>query len=289
MTINKPSRVDKILFENEIFYIKRDDLLSEDFSGNKARKFDYFLHNPLPENIKKILSYGSNQSNAMYSLSVLAKKLNLEFIYVCHHEPNFLKQNPIGNYKNALQNNMKLIVHEDVEQQCHELQDENTLFIKEGGAVKEAEFGIKKLAFELKQWAGEKNYDIFLPSGTGTTALYLQKHLDFKVFTCPCVGDEKYLKKQFLQLEEENHPIILNPPKKYHFGKVKIELFEMYQKLLHESKIEFDLLYDPVGWISLLSNKKAFKNPIIYIHQGGILGNASQIKRYKFKFFKHQS
>ncbi len=278
------SRIDKINFEGEVFYIKRDDLLSVDFSGNKARKFDYFLSHP-PKGVTKILSYGSNQSNAMYSLSVLAKKLGLEFIYICHHVGDFLAQNPIGNYKYALQNDMKLIIDENPEQKCLELKDEKTLYIKEGGAIKEASFGIKKLADELKGWVGDKRYDIFLPSGTGTTALYLQQYLDLKVFTCPCVGDEKYLKKQFDILEPKKHPIILNPLKKYHFGKIKKELYGIYEKILRETKIEFDLLYDPVGWITLLDNKSAFKNPIIYIHQGGVLGNASLIERYKYKGF----
>ncbi len=286
MITSKSSRIDEIFFENQRYFIKRDDLLSHDFSGNKARKFAYFLTNP-PSQKQKILSYGSNQSNAMYSLSVMAKKLGLEFIYVCNHVPNFLKQNPVGNYKNALKNGMRLIENENPELKCQELNDEKTLYIKEGGAVKEAEFGIKKLADEIKQWAGDKTYDMFLPSGTGTTALYLQKHLDFKVFTVPCVGDEKYLKKQFNELEVKNHPTILNPPKKYHFGKPKKELFDIYKKLLKEANIEFDLLYDPVGWLTMLENRPAFKNQIIYIHQGGILGNESLMQRYEFKNLDH--
>ena len=41
--INTP--VDKITFRNQSFLLKRDDLLHEDFSGNKARKFYYFFKN----------------------------------------------------------------------------------------------------------------------------------------------------------------------------------------------------------------------------------------------------
>ncbi len=282
MSIFKPSRVDGVIFGGEKYFIKRDDLLSHDFSGNKARKFEYFLANP-PKSIKSIISYGSNQSNAMYSLSVLAKKLGVEFIYVTHHVSEFLKQNPTGNYLAALENGMKLLLADNPEQKCLELVDEQNLYIKEGGAIKEARFGIKNLADEIKRWAKDKKYDIFLPSGTGTTALYLQQHLDFNVFTTPCVGDESYLKQQFNELEKTKHPIILNPPKKYHFGKIKKELYDIYKDLLNQTDIEFDLLYDSVGWLTLLSNKSVFKHPIIYIHQGGILGNASLLQRYKHK------
>jgi len=93
-----PSPFEKHYFRDEIFYIKRDDLLDVDFSGNKARKFEYFLVNDFPK-IKQIVGFGSNQSNAMYSLSVLAKMKGWKFIYFCDHIPLFLKQNPVGNYK----------------------------------------------------------------------------------------------------------------------------------------------------------------------------------------------
>ena len=78
--INSP--VEQITFKNHNFYIKRDDLLHTDFSGNKARKFYYFFENNFP-NITKVISHGSNQSNAMYSLSVLCKlkKLGIQILY----------------------------------------------------------------------------------------------------------------------------------------------------------------------------------------------------------------
>ena len=52
-----------------------------EFNGNKARKLEYFLHAGLG-GIKRVVSYGSSQSNAMYSLSVFAKMKGLEFHYV---------------------------------------------------------------------------------------------------------------------------------------------------------------------------------------------------------------
>ena len=41
--INSPLELHTL--RNRKIYIKRDDLLDEDFSGNKARKFYYFLVN----------------------------------------------------------------------------------------------------------------------------------------------------------------------------------------------------------------------------------------------------
>lgn len=280
------SPIEKINFNNQEYFVKRDDLLNPNFSGNKARKFYYYLINDFP-NIKKVISHGSSQSNAMYSLSVLCKLKNWQFDYYVDHTASFLKENPIGNYKYALENGMNII-----EGILPDSFDEETLFISEGGAVREASLGIEILAKEIKKWAEEnniKNLKIFLPSGTGTTALYLQKFLPFEILTCACVGNDEYLKKQFEELEKNNLPTIVEMGKKYHFGKLYKEFYDIHRELLKQTNIEFDLLYDSLGWIcfekyiSSLKNKE--KNYIfLYIHQGGIIGNFSMIERYKHKY-----
>lgn len=278
------SPTEELTFNGQKYFIKRDDLLHPNFSGNKARKFYFYLKNNFPK-IKKVISHGSAQSNAMYSLSVLCKIKNLEFDYYVDHIATFLKKNPIGNYKNALENGMNI-----KEQSLPLSFKEEELFIKEGGALIEASFGIKILAEEIKLWAKQKeikNLKIFLPSGTGTTALYLQKYIDFEVLTCACVGDEDYLKKQFNMLEKENHPKILQRPKKYHFGKLYKEFYDIHNELLKQTNIEFDLLYDSLGWICLNNYLKEIKNidfSILYIHQGGVLGNISMKERYRYKY-----
>jgi 1-aminocyclopropane-1-carboxylate deaminase/D-cysteine desulfhydrase-like pyridoxal-dependent ACC family enzyme len=175
---------------------------------------------------------------------------------------------------------------------------EEILFIQEGGRQKEAEYGIRLLAQEIIYWQdkqGIKELNIFLPSGTGTTALYLQKNLSIissathflsEVYTCACVGDSRYLKKQFLMLESDNryHPQILSLDKKYHFGKLYRENYEIWLKLQQQTGVTFDLLYDPLGWRTLLAYPELFLKPTLYIHQGGLLGNESMLPRYERKY-----
>jgi len=282
------SPIEKITFNDTIFLIKRDDLLHKEFSGNKARKFYYYFKNNF-SHIDTIISHGSNQSNAMYSLSVLAKLKGWNFIYYTHHIPSFLEQNPQGNYKYALQNGMKIIIDKNFDYSQLKIKN-SQLFISEGGAIKEAEFGLEILANEIKTYQKQnciKNLKVFLPSGTGTTALFLQKFLDSEVLTCPCVGDKEYLKKQFLELQSDEtlHPTIIEPPKKYHFGKLYKENYCLWQELKKQTNIEFDLLYDPIGWNTLLHSTLNIKNStLLYIHQGGIIGNTTMIKRYLYKY-----
>ncbi len=285
----KASPTDSISVEGHSFYLKRDDLLHPDFSGNKARKFHYFLENDFPD-IRKIVSYGSAQSNAMYSLSVLAKMKGCEFEYFVDHVAEYLKENPHGNYKAALDNGMQIHVGRDVPTLT-----KNILHIEEGGRQKEAEFGIKILAQEIMDWQREQGIEdlnVFLPSGTGATALFLQKSFVGvriprpTVFTCPCVGDNTYLKKQFSELEKEEkyHPVILSLNKKHHFGKLYKDNYEIWLKLQQQTGVVFDLLYDPLGWRTLLAHPEVFEKPTLYIHQGGVLGNESMLPRYERKY-----
>nr|WP_314998801.1 1-aminocyclopropane-1-carboxylate deaminase [uncultured Campylobacter sp.] len=326
-----------------------------EFNGNKARKLEYFLNAGIG-GIKRIVSYGSSQSNAMYSLSVFAKIKGLEFHYIVSNLNSNLAANPIGNFKFSLKNGMKVYVDKDrrvraralayelaglkeseicggetanLTDNCSENElnlkdagglnlskfDEqaelagvnsiecishkssnlpaaqdcfigDSLFINEGVWQPQAEVGFISQARQIERWADAegKTVDIFLPSGTGTSAAFLAKHVKFDVYTCPCVGDASYLKSEIEALTPNSKARILQPPKKYHFGDLKPELYQIWCDVCEQTGIEFELIYDPVGFLTMMANLGAFKNEILYIHQGGALGNISQKLRYERKF-----
>jgi 1-aminocyclopropane-1-carboxylate deaminase/D-cysteine desulfhydrase-like pyridoxal-dependent ACC family enzyme len=95
-----------------------------------------------------------------------------------------------------------------------------------------------------------------------------------------------YLQKQFAMLEPngQSHPRILDLPRKYHFGKLYREFYEIWIELRHETGVEFDLLYDPKGWMTLMAHRDQLSEDVMYIHQGGILGNDSMLPRYTRKY-----
>ena len=290
-----PSPVKRIRFEGREYFLKRDDLIHPDFSGNKARKFYHWLEGEFPD-IRKVVSRGSVQSNAMYSLSVLAKMREWEFEYFVDHIPSRLRKNPIGNYRAALENGT--VFRKKTELKKKEWGEE-VLFVEEGGRQPEAEEGIWLLAQEIFDWqkeVGIGNLTVFFPSGTGTTALYLQKSLHFltrhsslttKVVTTPCVGDARYLCRQFAMLESDEKlwPTVLDTRKKYHFGKLYREFYRLWLELYRQTGVEFDLLYDPKGWLTLFETKvHESEEEILYLHQGGLKGNESMLPRYQRKY-----
>ncbi|HAS6347695.1 1-aminocyclopropane-1-carboxylate deaminase/D-cysteine desulfhydrase [Vibrio sp. IRLE0018] len=285
-------------YAGHTFYLKRDDLLHSHFTGNKARKFMQLLCMDLPH-VNTLISYGSAQANSLYSLAALAriKKWQLEF-YV-DHLPEWLIERPQGNYRGALELGAKIIEVSKLAPTFHPRDyidhvrkpDPHCYVVPEGGRFALAEEGIKQLALELLAWSRfepKQQFAVALPSGTGTTALYLHKYLkphNIDVVTCACVGGDEYLTSQFAELGEPDHPTILTPTNKHHFGKLYQADYEIWQSLLKQTDIEFDLLYDPLMWRCLLPWLEQHPDKtLLYVHQGGLLGNESMLPRYQRKF-----
>lgn len=281
-----PTSIDEITIDGRRFFIKRDDLVDPHLSGNKFRKLHKLLETP-KENINKIISYGGTQSNAMLAIAKMCFLKQWEFYYYTKPLPSTQKQQKSGNFFEAVKLGMKHIEieHERYKDEISSLRfnlDSKTYIVDQGGAVGDAEEGLKVLADEIK---GQNNVpkSLATPSGTGTTALFLAKTLpEYKVYTTPCVGDEEYLKTQMLALVDHlpENLIILKPKKKYHFAKLYPNFLDIYNKLL-DVGIEFDLLYAPGMWEALLEQTN---EEILYIHSGGVCGNISMLERYRKKF-----
>ena len=292
LELKLPTKVEEIVVDGGRYFLKRDDQIHPHFSGNKGRKFMTLLETDSGE-IDMIVSRGSNQSNAMYSLSVLARAKGWRFVYITDHISSYLAENPAGNYARALKNGTEFVIGDaDIDSI---MEGKRAVFIEEGGRCPLSEAGIATLAAEIERWREEaavERLDIFLPSGTGTTALYLQKSLlslageSCRVYTTPCVGDGAYLLSQFRMLEKDEtlYPRILDPDRKYHFGRLYREFYEIWLKLRRECGVEFDMLYDPKGWMTLLAHRCRLCEDLLYIHQGGLVGNETMLPRYERKF-----
>lgn len=278
------------------FYLKRDDQIHSHFSGNKARKFMAILEQDYPD-IRTLISYGSAQANSLFSLASLASIKGWKFEFYVDHLPQWLTDKPIGNYRGALELGAKVITTSDYQLHPRDYieqirqPDSSCLVMPEGGRSTIARAGIEQLAREILSWTRFEPYNDFvvaLPAGTGTTALYLHKYLkshSIPVITCPCVGGKEYLIKQFEQLGESDFPQILELETKHHFGKLYRQDYLIWKQLLADTCVEFDLLYDPMMWQCLQSWYKDNQDKtIIYVHQGGILGNESMLPRYERKY-----
>jgi len=273
-------------FRGTLFFVKRDDLLHPHLDGNKGRKFYKLLQLP-SEKVEEVVSFGSPLANSLGALAFLARFKGWKLKYLVTYIPPELKREPVGNYLKALQLGAEVIETGLRGEELREyvLQMENKkgkrLIIEEGGRGSFAKEGVFRLGEEMLPFLLQHRLRVFLPSGTGTTAYFLSKKLaplGIEVLTTPVVGGADYLKKQWEWLGGGDHlPTILLPPRRYRFGALYPNLYDLWGEL-KKGGIEFDLLYDPVGWETILSHNL---KDILYIHQGGKIGNATMIRRYE--------
>ena len=289
MTISLPSRIDKVRFRGRSFYVKRDDLLHPCLSGNKYRKLYSLVQIP-SQTYDTIISYGGSQSNAMLSIACLCKVKGWEFHYYTKTLSSHLKEDMDGNLAQAIEQGMILheVPHELFEEKIEELKsiaEEKSLLISQGGADEIAQEGIIQLANEINAWKkqeGLQKLSVVLPSGTGTTALYLQATLDddITLYTSVLVGDEAYQQKQWKRLSTGPYPKILPSDKKRKFAKPYAEYLQIHQELESDTGIIFDLIYAPKTWMETVANLSEDEGEILYIHTGGVSGNKTMLKRY---------
>lgn len=261
-------------------------------SGNKYRKLYTLLHTP-SNTYTKIISYGGTQSNAMYAISCLCKLKGWEFHYYTRRLSTHLKDTVEGNLELALANGMHLheVNYEDFDVKIKELKiiaEDKTLVISQGGADAIAKEGVTALANEINIWKeskGIKKLCVVLPSGTGTTALYLQEGLDtdIEVYTSVLVGDEAYQNEQWQRLSTPPYPKILSSDKKRKFAKPYDEYLEIYKELEEQTGIVFDLIYAPLTWMQMMKSLAQLDGEILYIHTGGVSGNKTMLERYEYK------
>lgn len=279
-------------FRGTDYLLKRDDLIHPCLSGNKYRKLYTLLQTP-SEAISQISSYGGVQSNAMAAIACMCAQKGWAFRYYVKRFPHALELNPAGNLKQALELGMELrelgeeAYNAKVSELLHAPCDMDKVVIPQGGASHAAEAGIRQLCEELEAYAladSEVPLAVATPSGTGTTAYYLAKHLPrFNVYTTPLVGDERYLREQMARLGPIPENLkVLHSAKHYRFANLYREHLAVYRELL-DAGVTFDLLYAPKMWLTLFENRERVAEKVLYIHSGGMGGNGSMLERYRRK------
>ena len=319
-----PSPVEAFALRGKRLFVKRDDkcCLRSGVSGNKARKLAS-LDAAVPL-ARVIGSFGGSQSNAMAALAVLAHAHGSRFVYFTKPVPRWLRAAPSGNLARALSLGAELVElapseysalfedHGTLLPACAPrppatLLDEGALWVPQGGAAPSAEEGVAALARELVEWwedsppSRAESVDVVVPSGTGTTALFLARHLaaraEMRVWAVPCVGDGAYLRAQMRALDLATggdgaalprtltSPSSTKPPR---FGALSREALAVWSEC-GRADLPVDLLYAPLAirvvLETLLSESgdapREAERATLYLHTGGLEGLESQLDRYR--------
>lgn len=267
-------------------YIKREDLLHPEVSGNKFRKLKYNLKEAKDLGHTKVLTFGGAFSNHIAATAAAAKLSGLPSVGVIRGEElgrdreKTLASNSTLNFAASCGMELHFVSREEYRKKNHPnfAEDLHERFgeffmIPEGGTNKLAVKGCEEILTEE-----DREFDfICCPVGTGGTVsgLINASNPSQKVLGFPALKGD-FLKAEIKGfVEKPNWELILN----YHFGgyaKVDRQLINFINRFSEKYKIQLDPVYTGKMLFGIfdLVEKDYFPkgSRILAIHTGGLQG-----------------
>lgn len=270
-------------------WIKRDDLIHSEVSGNKWRKLKHNIEQAKHLGFRKVLTFGGAYSNHIAATAAAGNILGIETIGVIRGEEGFdndtlslAKRNGIHLYFVSRSDYKRKTEKEFIDQL--EKQFGNFYLVPEGGAN---DFGVKGCEEILLEVEGEFDC-VVCAAGTGTTAAGLCRSLGKeKLLVFPALKGAGFILDEMRNYCSEEQLIQVELQLNYHFGgyaKTKPELIAFYKEFLDEFNIELDLIYTSKMMFGLfdLIRRDYFKRgtKVLAIHTGGVQGNQGVLARF---------
>lgn len=152
-------------------YIKRDDLIHPQVSGNKFRKLKYNLQKAQNQGFSTLITFGGAYSNHIYATAAAGELLNIKTIGIIRGEE--LNENSSPTLQFASECGMKLIFVSRTNYRNKptlvEQYGQNAYYVPEGGTNLYALKGVAEMTQEIEnQLVSSPNF-IITPVGTGGT------------------------------------------------------------------------------------------------------------------------
>ncbi len=300
--LNQPSPLqliqDELLTKHGIrLFVKRDDLIHPQVSGNKWRKLKYNLQAARVQQQKRLLTFGGAYSNHIAATAAAGKMFGFETIGVIRGE--LVKPlNPTLHL--AQQQGMRLVFverkayREGKAELAAQLQDDlgRCYILPEGGSNNLAMEGCAEIVAEVREQLYGDLPDYFCVScGTGGTAaglvVGLARMSELKVFPAlkgDFIKDEiNRLIWESVEKQYDNWQLVTD----YHFGgytKWNQELIDFINKFYEKSRLQLDPIYTGKLFYGVWNEieKGQFKSgsTIVVIHTGGLQGIAGFNQRF---------
>jgi len=292
-----PSSLQKL--ESDLFkkhqvdvYVKRDDLIHPEISGNKWRKLKLNFEKFHQGKYESILTFGGAFSNHIAATASLGNSAGIKTIGIIRGEELTAESN--DTLKQASANGMKLIFvsrdkySERYERIYHEeLRREygNILLIEEGGANFLGAMGIADCVKELNF---EPDY-IYTAAGTGTTSAGLLIATNkSKIVSVPVLKNGEFLIdeiRNLVHLASFDEELTIEKMERlqletdFHFGgygKYNQELIDFINEIHKTHQLKLDQIYTAKMFYTFIENLKSGKirsnSTVVLLHTGGIQG-----------------
>ena len=263
-------------------YIKRDDLIHSEISGNKYRKLKYNIIEAQKLGFETLLTFGGAFSNHIAATASVGKEFGFKTIGIIRGEELYdkVEANPTLKFAKTCGMQFKFVSRSDYREKTTEsfinnLKGEFGEFyhVPEGGTNTLAIRGCEEILSET-----DKEFDFICSSvGTGGTISGLincSKHSQ-QVLGFPALKGD-FLKNEIVKFaHQSNWQLVTN----YHFdgyAKVAKELIDFINKFKEDTNIPLDPVYTGKMMFGIfdLIDKGFFPigSKILAIHTGGLQG-----------------
>lgn len=269
-------------------FVKREDLLHEEVSGNKFRKLKYNILKAKELGYNKLLTFGGAYSNHIAATAAAGRICGIETIGIIRGEE--LEDNYAGNatLTKAVNDGMQLgfMTRTEYRQKADEVVIDKLkqkygefYLVPEGGTNEEAIRGAEEI---LKEEDYTFDY-VCTAVGTGGTiaGIINSSRNNQTIIGFPALKGDFLYEDIRKFVTNNNWQLVLD----YHFGgyaKYNEELLSFLRQLYNDTGILFDPIYNGKMIYGVLEeiNKGKFKDNsrILVIHTGGVQGWNEKIK-----------
>ena len=275
-----PSPTEKLLdFSSGSLWMKRDDLIHPDVSGNKWRKLKGFFREVDPS--RPVLTFGGAHSNHLRAAAFAFAHAGIKGIAVVRGEELSPQHSPTLKYCEKMGMNLHFIPRFEYKvlremdwvptaRQLQEWGGESAQILPEGGAGRHAFEGCGEIWTELDH----KPDHLLIASGTAATVLgilwAMPESLATKVHVISAV---KGAKKEQASVKEcaQQKSIDLHWEDDVHFGgfgKIPEQLNEQKRAFEDEHGFAIDPVYNAKVWAYI--QRTSFEGRVLWINTGGV-------------------
>ena len=263
-------------------FIKRDDLIHNEISGNKIRKLKYNLQFCLDNSLKGIVTYGGAYSNHLLASAAAANLAGIQIVGKVRGNELNVESNAVLKRCYELGMSLEFLdrtYFSKIKNQngIVEIDGNSFLSIPEGGSNLNGVEGCKEIITEL-----EEDFDYYcLAQGTTTTSIGIALSIpkNAKLIVVPVLkGFDSELemssiigKEEFLKIK--NQLIVLND---FHFGgyaKSNDVLNLFIDDFNRQNTFEIEPIYTGKAMFALvdfLKSKNICNKKVLFVHTGGL-------------------
>ena len=273
-------------------YVKRDDLIHDEVSGNKWRKLKYNIEQVYQGKFEGVFTFGGAFSNHLVATASACNQLGLKSIGFVRGNELTINSNDTLKRCYELGMELRFLSREEYalrndKQYIHEIQSENLGFypIPEGGANYLGVIGCQEIVKEIEIPIDH----LFIAQGTTTTScgVLMGKHSHTKLHVIPVLKGfhsketmVDILKNALLDEDYANElvdDVIVHS--EYHFGgygKHTDELIHFIKNIYSVYQLPLDFVYTGKAFYGMLEELRSdnYDNQtVVFIHTGGLQGN----------------